>query len=440
MKNYIAGASYCRRNAMKGGSCILVLNCNKFVTVNLDKYCIDFDFEISAVKIQNESLSLYILSVYRAPMGNFSNFMLKMEVLKSSYTFKTEFIICGYFNIDYLTDNYRKNQLNSLLNTFNLFSTVNFPTRATITSKTAIDNIFIDYSRIEKCELSPMYNGISDHDAQLVLIHDITIFSHSKRSRTKRKIYKSSLLNFSLSLSTEQWKEIFDKKEVNIMFNTFLNIFLRYFCNSFPKICARFYINTKAWITSSIKSKSNIKRHLYISYKESNNPNIQTYYRIFCKALSRNIVKVKCLYYDEQIKKSQNTTKTTWNIVKSLTGRKPHHETIPDLNVFDKSYINTKMVVDSFNKYLVSIAETITKSTLNNSDISNICNKANEYLINTFKIAFPSISYSYATTNEIGNIIDKMKLTHASGYDEILNKVLKICKHFYYFTFNLYNK
>jgi hypothetical protein len=191
--------------------------------------------------------------------------MLKMEeVLKSLYTLKTEFIICGDFNIDYLTDNYKKNQLNSLLNSYNLFSTVNFPTRVTNTSKSAIDNIlvFIDYSRIGKFELSPMYNGISDHDAQWLLIHDITIFSHTKRSRIIRKIDESSLLNFNLSLSTEQWEEIFDENEVNIMFNTFLNIFLRYFCNSFHKLYIIPYINTKAWISSSIKIKSNIKRHI----------------------------------------------------------------------------------------------------------------------------------------------------------------------------------
>jgi exonuclease III len=87
------------------------------------------------------------------------------EVLKSLYTPKTEFIICGDFNIDYLTDNYKKNQLNSHLNSYNLFSTVNFPTRVTNTFKLVTDNIFIDYSRIGKFELSPMYNGISDHDA-----------------------------------------------------------------------------------------------------------------------------------------------------------------------------------------------------------------------------------------------------------------------------------
>jgi hypothetical protein len=183
------------------------------------------------------------------------------------------------------------------------------------------------------------------------------------------------LLNFNLSLSTEQWKEIFDENEVSIMFNTFLNIFLRYFCNSFPKLYIRPYTNTKAWITSSIKIKSNIKRHLYLGCKESNNPDIQTCYRAFCKALSRNIMEAKRSYYEEQIKKSKNTTKTTWNIVKSLTGRKPHHEAIPNLNVLNKSHTNTKMIAESLNKYFLSIAETITKSSLNNSDISNICNK-----------------------------------------------------------------
>jgi hypothetical protein len=113
-----------------------------------------------------------------------------------------------------------------------------------------------------------------------------------------------------------------------------------------------------------------------------------------------------------------------------LTGRKPHHEAIPNLNVLDKSHTNTKMIAESFNKYFLSIAETITKSTFNNSDISNICNKDNKYLIDTYKITFPLINYSYATTNEIGIIIDKLKMTNSSGYDEIPIKVLKSCKHF----------
>jgi hypothetical protein len=109
MENYTIGASFCRHNAMKGGSSIFVLDNIKFDRINLDKYCIEFDIELCAVRIQNELSYIYVLSLYRAPSGNFSNFLFQMdEMLNSLYTLKIEFIICGEFNIDYLTDNYKK--------------------------------------------------------------------------------------------------------------------------------------------------------------------------------------------------------------------------------------------------------------------------------------------------------------------------------------------
>jgi hypothetical protein len=104
----------------------------------------------------------------------------------------------------------KKSQLNFLLNSYNLFSTVDFPTRISNTSKSAIDNIFIDYSRIGKFKLFPIYNGASDHDAQLMLIHDFTIPAHPKCSWKTRKIDKISLAEFNYNLSFELWKEVFD--------------------------------------------------------------------------------------------------------------------------------------------------------------------------------------------------------------------------------------
>jgi hypothetical protein len=79
-------------------------------------------------------------------------------------------------------------------------------------------------------------------------------------------------------------------------------------------------------------------------------------------------MEAKRLHYNKLIINFKNRTKTTWNIVKSLTGRKPYHKTKFSLSVLGKSYINTKMIADSINKNFLSIAETITKNTLNNSD------------------------------------------------------------------------
>jgi hypothetical protein len=53
-------------------------------------------------------------------------------------------VLCGDINVNYLTDNNKKKKLDLLLASFNLLSTVNFPTRLQIGSATVIDNIFID--------------------------------------------------------------------------------------------------------------------------------------------------------------------------------------------------------------------------------------------------------------------------------------------------------
>ena len=61
-----------------------------------------------------------------------------------------------------------------LENTF--LSTVNFPPRIHNNSITAIDNIFIDKEvKYENYSIHPLVNGLSDHDAQIIIINNITV-------------------------------------------------------------------------------------------------------------------------------------------------------------------------------------------------------------------------------------------------------------------------
>jgi exonuclease III len=49
------------------------------------------------------------LSLYRAPSGNFTKFLNKLDAaLKIIDPKNCEFIICGDFNINYLTDKLKK--------------------------------------------------------------------------------------------------------------------------------------------------------------------------------------------------------------------------------------------------------------------------------------------------------------------------------------------
>jgi len=65
--------------------------------------------------------------------------------------------------------------LDALLSSFNLSSTVYFPTVVQNESTTAIDNIFVDTSKLPNYVVSPLYTGLSDHDAHLITLSDTDI-------------------------------------------------------------------------------------------------------------------------------------------------------------------------------------------------------------------------------------------------------------------------
>jgi hypothetical protein len=61
-------------------------------------------------------------------------------------------------------------QLKARFKTFNLISTVTFPTRICVSTSTTIDNIFIDISKYDYHAVSSLHDGLSDHEAQLLTI------------------------------------------------------------------------------------------------------------------------------------------------------------------------------------------------------------------------------------------------------------------------------
>ena len=101
--------------------------------------------EIAAVQLKHNKKNTVILYVYRSPTADFDYFLNKLDnIFDSLHNFKTEHLLCGDININYLENNNKKKQLDYLLGTYNLVGTVYFPTRTTDNSATLIDNIFID--------------------------------------------------------------------------------------------------------------------------------------------------------------------------------------------------------------------------------------------------------------------------------------------------------
>jgi hypothetical protein len=115
-----------------------------------------------------------------------------------------------------------------------LYSTVDFPKRISNCSSTAIDNIFTDKFKNTNFTIEPFPNGLSDHDALILKLHDIKIPILKTYHHTKRLINEFTIYEFQMNLSYESWDAIFTDENVDSVFNSFLNTYLRIFYHSFP--------------------------------------------------------------------------------------------------------------------------------------------------------------------------------------------------------------
>jgi len=86
------------------------------------------------------------------------------------------------------------------------------------------------------------------------------------------------------------------------------------------------------WITKGIKISCQRERYLYSVYKNTNNPQLKAYYRKYNNVLKKVIISAKKLYYDKQIELSSNRVKTTWSIIKDLTGKNESTVTKMEIN------------------------------------------------------------------------------------------------------------
>ena len=182
-----------------------------------------------------------------------------------------------------------KKQLDAMLLTYNLASIVHFPTRSQGSSSTAIDNILIDTNQFFNFTTFPLYNRLADHDAQLLKTNDLNLLVHTHHTYIIRSLNTYAIEEFKTRLSCESWESVFGHNgniDADILFNSFLNDYLRLFCTSFSprKISER--SNNSSWITPGIRTSCKRKRFLYLLTRISDDINLKNYYIWYCKILT----------------------------------------------------------------------------------------------------------------------------------------------------------
>jgi hypothetical protein len=361
---------------------------------------------VCALKLDLLPFKICIITVYRSPTVNFQYFIKGLDnIIKKNYKPGVQLIICGDININYLIESKEKQELNNILNSYNLVSVINFPTRVKNNSRSAIDNIFLDATQFEMFTSLPMVNGLSDHDAQMLELHAVNglldhdaqmlelhaVNPNSKRNNYKniiiRKIDFNSINEFKDKLSRKFWQNVFenDNNDIDSIFNSFLNTrwfkydrdlcglfthksvpvifeppctYLLIFYSCFPKITVNKTTSKKQWITRGIINSCKRKKELYLLTRNNNDTQLKEYYMRYSKILSKVIKNAKISHYNEQIIHSNNKIKTTWNIVRSETGGNNIKCDKGNFLNTDKEN-NNSVNAESCNKYFLTIAKNI---------------------------------------------------------------------------------
>jgi len=141
--------------------------------------------------------------------------------------------MCGDWNVNYLNNNGKLQELQNLLLMYNLINVIETPTRITGHSKSLIDVVIIN-ENTEKRLVEVLDIGYSDHLAQYISLKSCckqneTIFMYNRQYTDMNIDY------FKYPIQDEIWSETIESQELNSSFTSFLNTFIYYFNVAFPK-------------------------------------------------------------------------------------------------------------------------------------------------------------------------------------------------------------
>lgn len=259
IEGYSNRAYFLRKNTTGGGVMILALNTitSKPVTIpSVVGISAEREFECCLTEFHIQDFYFILVCLYRTPCHSFIQpFLDKLECLTYELCKRyNNVILTGDININVLNKDSTYKKFKNILKMCNMSYKVDFPTRVTSTSKSAIDN-FITNISTHKLETRGLLTGIFDHDAQCLDILNINSKHRNKIRKEGRIFSEANINNLVRHLSNESWMEVY-QAAVEEKFNNFDSLFIYYFDLCLPKV----FISDKAlqnrpkWITCELKN------------------------------------------------------------------------------------------------------------------------------------------------------------------------------------------
>lgn len=370
--------------------------------------------------------STLIGTMYRSPShASETHFINSIEhLLNKLQPENKELIILGDFNIDLINMNTSACTMLDMFMNNQLFSQITVPTRVTETSNTLIDHVYKKVSS-QKCLAGTLINDITDHYINFVFTSIVKHNPQQSKYVSYRSFTESNLNSFNNQLRQTDWSPVFDSNDPNDSYKIFYSLYKHALDKTIPLKTRKFNRlkhKKQGWMTRGILTSIKNKTKLYKIKKEATQDQAiltaTRNYNLYRNTLNKIIRNAKRLHFQNLFEKSKNNMKTTWQNINKILQTKNKDRKFPStFNYNGSSLSNKKDICNAFNDYYTrigpSLAENITSNpaqTVNTMPQLNLRN---------------SLFLAPTSSEEIGNIINKLKPKPSTGIDEISCKLIK---------------
>lgn len=425
---YTLKASYCRNSAIHGGVAIFS-RCDDNYTVKVMKdittFSVDLVIEVACVELVE--LRVVLVCMYRSPSGKMDSFFENFQkILSRINCHKKHLIICGDFNINFLSKDKNALSFINICKMYGLERTIFQPTRG----KNCLDNIFttIHSSSSSGFTSSTVNCHISDHCGQILTLNNVVLSKVDNRPSNNNLLSKPStspktvmsednIRVFKYHLKRETWNQHYNSNSnVNTNFDLFLSSLKYFYSLSFivnvrPSKRTLGY-NKVPWYNKELKMCKdrlmllfNLSNTIGGGYKQLYNTE-KTNYRQKLKETKKN-------YNVEFINNSTNKTKALWTII-----NRNRPDSIKPSN--NKDCVFTP---DQFNSYFVSVVNlTQPQQHVNNGVNNNFIEYLSKKIVSNNISEF---SFSLITEKHLLDAVKSLSPKKSFDYLGISNVLLK---------------
>lgn len=416
LNNYKLAAKFCREAGTHGGAAVYCLEeLPTKVRSDINALGESYTFECAAVEVNSKKFNGVVVALYRTPDSDVDYFLRKMQdVLELLSTRNDNFFIAGDFNIDFKNLNNKNTQsFVSLLESYNVNITVNEYTRVNNISQSCIDNILTNVHK-DAYSTEVINSFISDHKAQKLCLKILDEISTCYKY--VRQINEVNINTFLNLLKLETWSGVtnIEESDVNSQWNAFITVFVNIFNHCFPVKKVKNVNNCKNKnVNINTPEISNCKQQLStLSVMMKYNDQYKNLYNSKKKELESLFVQAKKQIFHEKIKNSDNVSKSTWEVVDSVSDNLKRNKNIPI--IFQGNPADT---ANKLNMFFINSASDLVNNLTKIPFKNSISQHQND-------IIFDKVGES-----EIIDIVKSLKNKNSSGYDEIPTSLIKKCIH-----------